>query len=185
MHRTILFLIFALCGIHSAYGQVYTVRPVGDFLSDYKGKYRIILATIEQSELPLPQRLALYEEEMTKLKTQFKTERKAEYESKSTTLSKGHSCTSGSSGGVKNCGWKCVDAPTAHLYTKADWIRVDGTNKGTKVSEDGSSACLKMTVAGEGRNHGTLHAIFKYRPESILSLIDSETRELFNQVILP
>lgn len=184
--KQILFFIFSLLALPFAgYAQSYAVRPVSDFLQPYKDKHRIILNAIEaRTDLTISQKLVLYENEVSKIKGEFRTARKAEYQSKSIELSKEHSCTSGSSGGVKNCDFKCVYAPVANMYTRADWIRVDGTNKGTMVAPDGSSACLKMTVAGKGRNAGTLFATFKYKPESISTLVDNEVVELFNQIVM-
>ena len=69
------------------------------------------------------------------------------------------------------------------MYTRKDWIRVEGTNKGTDVSADGSSAGLNMTVAGKGKNKGTLFATFKFKPESISTIVDKETVDLFNEII--
>ncbi len=167
-----------------ASAQDYAVQPLSNFLQTYKDKHSIILSAVEaRTDLTITQKLMLYESEITKIKEEFRTSRRSEYQSKSVQLSVSHSCTSGSSGGVKNCGYKCVAAPNSNMYTRVDWIKVDGTNKGTNVAADGSSACLKMTVAGKGRNKGTLYATFRYNPDSISRLVDSDTTELFNQVI--
>ena len=164
--------------------QDYSVKPLSDFMQPYKDKHRIILKAIEdRTDLTIAQKLVLYESEMSKLKEEFRSARKAEYRSKSVELSVEHSCTSGSSGGVKKCGYKYVSAPNSNMYTRTDWIRVVGTNKGTTVAADGSSAGLNMTVAGKGRNAGTLYAVFRYKPESISTLVDKETVDLFNEIV--
>ncbi|WP_207536292.1 hypothetical protein [Desertivirga arenae] len=166
-------------------GQNYSVAPLKDFLQPNKDKHRIILKAIEdRTDLTIAQKLVLYESEMSKLKEAFRTARKTEYQSKEVTLSVEKSCTSASSGGVKDCGYGTVNAPNSDMYTRTDWIKVIGTNKGTTVAPDGSSAGLKMTVAGKGRNFGTLYATFRYKPESISTLVDKETVDLFNQVVL-
>lgn len=175
-----LFLIFA----SNAYAaESYSVKPLGDFLQTYKDKHRIILSDIEASQLPLAEKLVKYEQEMSKLKNEFRTARKAEYESKSVVLSVEKSCTKGNSGGVKDCGWASVYAPNSDMYTRTDWIRVEGTNKGTGVSADGGFASLRMTRASAGRNAGTLFATFRYKPASVATLIDKETTDLFTQVV--
>lgn len=175
---------FVLALTSKAYAQNYAVKPTSDYLQTYKDKHRLVLNDIEgRDTLTLAQKLVLYEKEIAKLKDEFRTIRKNEYESKSTELSVTHSCTKGYSGGVKNCQWKEVSAPNSNMYTRKDWIRVEGTNKGTDVNADGSKATLLMTRAGRGRNVGTLYAIFRYRPENIAALIDKETTELFNQVV--
>lgn len=156
------------------------VAPVTQYIGKYKDSRRIILEAIQQSSLPIPERLALYEQEMEKLRVEFRAERRAEFQSKSVEVSQGHSCSSGSSGGVKNCGWKCASSPSPELYTLADWVKTSGTNKGVSVSD--SQACIKMTVAGKGRNAGSITATFKYRPEVIASRVDNDTKELFNLI---
>jgi hypothetical protein len=162
--------------------EQYQVKPLTDFLPVYKDKHRIIVRAIEdRDDLSIEEKLQLYELEVGKLKTQFSSDRKAEYESKSIELSVGHSCTSSSSGGVKNCGWKCVTAPVEGLYTIKEWTRVEGTNKGVSVSAN--QACLKMTVSGSGRNSGTLFATFKYEPTFISTTTEKETISLFNLII--
>ena len=165
-------------------GQAVSVTPVTEFYQTYKDKHRIILDAIEaRTDLSISAKLILYGEEIGKLKNEFRDARRAEYQSKSVELSVQHSCTSGSSGGVKDCKWKSVSAPNSSMYTRTDWIRVEGTNKGTSVDPDGSSASLRMTVAGKGRNAGTLFALFKYRPEDIVRLVEQESTSMFNQIV--
>lgn len=160
------------------------VKPIEDYLSDYKGKYTIILKAIETMppDTPISDRLAFYDTEMGKLKASFKELRTKEYESKSFNGSVTNSCTSGSSGSVKNCGYAYTYAPNKDMYTTEGWTSVKGTNKGVVISDEGRSAGLKMTVAGRGRNEGTLTAIFKYHPDKITINVDRETAKLFNMV---
>jgi hypothetical protein len=158
----------------------YEVFPVGHYLSEYKDKHRIIVRDIESRPIPLPERLELYEQEMKKLKNQFRKVRQAEYESKSIEVSKGHSCTSKKPGGKKNCGWKCALAPTSDLYTRKEWVRTTGTNKGLQVSA--SQACIKMTVSGRGTNKGTVYATFRYRPDVITKRVERDVFDLFNLI---
>ena len=184
IRKTLAVVVFALTSSIYVWAQDYSVKPVTDFLQPYKDKHRIILKAIEDSTgLTIAQKLVLYESEMSILKEGFRTGRKEEYQSKSVELSVEHSCTSGSSGGVKNCYFKYIYAPNVNMYTRADWIRVEGTDKGTIVAPDGSSAGLNMTVAGKGRNAGTLYATFRYKPESVSTLVDKETINLFNEIV--
>lgn len=184
VRKKIALLAFIVTNIICISAQDYSVRPLSGFLQPYKDKHGIILKSIEDNpNLTITQKLVFYESEMSKLKEEFRSERRAEYQSKSVELSVTHSCTSGSSGGVKDCGYKYINAPNGNMYTRTDWIRVSGTNKGTTVAADGSSAGLRMTVSGSGRNAGTLHATFRYRPESISTLVDKETVDLFNEIV--
>ena len=176
---SIAFIFLAFAGK----AQDYAVKPITSFTTEYQGKHKLILNYIEsRNDLNLQQRLTLYGNELTKLKNEFLEVRKADYTEKRTRLSVRHTCTKGSSGGVKDCGWNCVSAPIAYLYTTADQISVEGDNKGTRIDGDGANACLHMTRAGKGKNDGTLTAIFRYRPESILSLLEKDTADLFEIV---
>lgn len=174
--------VFTFCIISSfsLFAQDYAVSPIENFFTEYRDKHKIIFDYIAlQTDWTLAQRTAFYETEMAKLKTKFKTDRQAEYESKSTVRTVTNTCTSKSSGSTKKCGDKCVSAPSADLYTQKKWLKVVGDNKGTYVKSNGSTACLKMSVAGKGKNKGTLHAVFRYRPERITALIDKELVAIF------
>lgn len=95
----------------------YLVTPVNNYLPQLKDKHRIILEYIQGLPVgtPIEQRMQLYNIEIEKLKSQFSSTRKNEYSSKSVELSVEHSCTSSSSGGVKNCGFRCIGAPALGL----------------------------------------------------------------------
>jgi hypothetical protein len=165
--------------------KTYEVKPLTDFLTEYKDKHRIILRAIQQlgTEIPISERMRIYEEEVGKLKIEFSIIRKAEYESKSIELSVEHSCTSKSSGGKKDCKEKCVYAPVPGLYTTKKWIRVvvsEGESKGVTVFDD--KACIRMSVAGKGRNAATLYATFYYMPSFIASNVEKDVIQLFNLV---
>jgi hypothetical protein len=181
-NHALVIIILLILKSNFAVSQASGVKPLTDFVQTYKDKHRIILKSIERrTDLSISQKLVLYESEISNIKNEFRSNRTREYQSIKVQRSVGHSCTSGKSGGVKQCGFKYVNAPT-NMYTRTDWIKVTGTNKGTKVASDGSSAGLNMTVAGKGRNAGTLYATFRYKPESISMLVDNETIELFNLI---
>lgn len=175
------FLIGFTLQVHA---QNYSVKPADDFVADLKNQHRIIMTEVEKrDDLTLPQKLALLESETNKLKTKFKKNRTAEYKSKSTKLSVSHSCTSKSSGGVKNCKTKCVSAPSPDLYTTRNWIKLQGKSKGISVDPTGRAACLRMTVAGKGHNAGTITATFKYKPDRIVELVDKDMTYVFTKVV--
>jgi hypothetical protein len=180
----IAFMSFFLVQSNSTTAQnnAASVKSLSDFLQTYKDKHQIILKSVEDTNLTITQKLMLYESEMGNLKEEFKVDRRAEYQSKSVKLSVAHSCTSGSHGGVKKCGYKYVLAPK-NMYTRTNWVKVTGTNKGISIGSEGSFAGLNMTVAGKGTNSGTLTAIFRYKPESIAKLVDEETINLFNRIV--
>jgi hypothetical protein len=160
--------------------QNYLVKPLSDYLGPLELKHSNLIKSIEEkTSLSNSEKLNFYQNELNKLKEEFKIDRKAEYESKSVEMSVSHSCTSSSSGSSKNCGFKYVYAPNKDLYTRREWVTVKGTNKGITVAADGSNAGLKMTVAGKGRNSGTLTATFRYRPEEISNFLVVEIIELF------
>lgn len=157
------------------------VSAVTTYIGKYKDSRRIILEAIQRrDDLSIPERLALYEQEMEKLRMLFRTERRAEFDSKSVQVSQDHSCTSKSSGGKKDCGWKCATSPSPDLYTKDECVTTNGTNKGLTIS--GDQACIKMTVAGKGRNAGSVTATFKYRPDVIARRLEDDVKELFNLI---
>jgi len=167
----------------SVSAQSYAVEPLSVFLQSYKEKLRIAMNAIEpRMDLTVSQKMLLYEAEVSKIKSAFRVARKEEYQSKAVELSVAKKCESSSSGGKKDCGVACVSAPAEYLYTRRDWIRVDGTNKGVTVTPDGSIACLHMTVAGRGLNEGTLYAVYRYKPGSILTLVENDVANLFIQL---
>lgn len=148
-------------------------KPLEEYFPAFKDKHKIILKFIESRSptTPIDELMRLYEEEMVKLKNEFRKQRVQEYRDKSITISRGHSCTNGVSGRVKDCGYKYIDAPTGG-YTIRDWVRVDGTNKGVDFSS--TRVGLRMTRAGKGRNYGTLIATFKYHPDYIFREVETD-----------
>ena len=101
--------------------QTYVVKPFESYLEIYKSQYNMIYSSIEsRTDLTLSEKLQLLTTELNKIKSKFKSERKAEYESKSVELSVAHSCTKGFSGGKKDCGYKYVNAPLPSFYTKPE-----------------------------------------------------------------
>ncbi|AKK71883.1 MULTISPECIES: hypothetical protein [Chryseobacterium] len=171
--------LFIMCSAQ----KDYEVKPYTAYLSEYKPYYTMMYSEIQEMNIPLSEKLKLLNDGLLNLKTKFKKDRKSEFESKSVELAVTNWCTSKSSGGKKNCGYSYVSAPSPAFYTTNGWIRVVGTNKGTSVAADGSSAGLKMTVAGKGKNKGTLYAVFKYRPDYTVKAVEDDTDKLFSLII--
>jgi hypothetical protein len=162
----------------------YLPSDVKTHLAEYSGKYKIILAEAKNPKdpsIPMEERLARFQAQLDQLRNEFGGKRTKEYQSKSTSRSVSHSCTKKSSGGKKDCGYKCVDSPSPDLYTTRQWVKVAGDDKGTSISE--TQACLRMTRAGKGRNAGTLTARFEYKPASISRLVRRDTDVLFQLVV--
>jgi hypothetical protein len=161
----------------------WVVKNMSDYKGVYKDKRRIILEAIDRlpQNTPMSERMAMYDREMNNLKKGFRAERLAEYQSKQVSITTGHSCTSRSSGGVKNCGWKCSAAPnTSLLYTTKEWVSYAGTVKGSRINK--AEACIKMTVAGKGQNKGSVSAAFRYQPEVVATLLNQEVEQLVNLI---
>ncbi|QAT84196.1 hypothetical protein EJ065_2624 [Corallococcus coralloides] len=180
MSPALVLLTFAL--LSNADTPSYIPPDVSVHVAEFGGKYRIILEAAKDPAVPLEERLVRFQTQLAELRGEFVERRAKEYRGKSLTLSVEHSCTSGASGGVKDCGVKCVSSPSEHLYTSQPWVSVAGTNKGTSVSE--TQACLRMTVAGKGRNAGTLTARYEYRPASVESLSQRDADALFRLIAL-
>jgi hypothetical protein len=160
----------------------YPVKPVTEYLAEYKDKHRIIRKAVDDSGQPPAERIAMYEREMGKLKDQFRKIRRSDYETSSVEVIKGHSCTNGRRGEVADCGWKCAESPDkVNLYTRAEWVRWTGTVRGREVR--GTNACIKMTRAGRGMNRGGVWATFRYRPEAIKKLVEDDLVSLFTTIV--
>ncbi|WP_294284498.1 hypothetical protein [uncultured Chryseobacterium sp.] len=186
MEKLLMTTFFTVSIWSSAQGiqKEYEVKPYMFYLSEYKSYYEMVYSQVESNpDLSLAEKLKRLNEEISKLKNKFRKVRKTEFESKSTELSVSHSCTKENSGGIKDCGYKYVSAPSPAFYTTKEWISVEGDNKGAVVSGDGSSAGLKMTIAGKGTNTGVLYAVYKYRPNYIEVTVKEDTDKLFDKVI--
>ncbi|MDH7444797.1 hypothetical protein [Aquimarina sp. 2201CG14-23] len=137
------------------------LKPLPSYFDEYKLKRDLILLEVAQrTDLSVDERYELFFDEIHKLTNRFFKIRVNDYKVVKITVSKGHSCTSDQPGNVKDCGWKCVVAPRPFMFIYDNQVNVVGDNKGVKIY--GTKACLKMTVAGRGRNAGTIYATFKY-----------------------
>jgi len=159
-----------------------TVQPLSEFLESYKDKYRIISEEIESmTELSFAEKLALYDTETSKLKEDFKANRKSEYLSKTAKRAKRFTCTGTHVRNSTDCAPVTIDAPSNNMYTKTEWIKVEGSNQG-KVDLDNSSVTLRIKATGKRTYKGVLYATFKYKPENVPAIVNQETTDLFNQM---
>ncbi|WP_175016944.1 hypothetical protein [Massilia sp. YMA4] len=156
----------------------YEVPPLSNYVGEYRDKRRVVLEAIEAMPPDIDARMAEYDRRIGKLRDDFRVARLAEYKAVNPERIVEHSCTSESSGGVKNCGWKCTASPSPDHFAAPETVRVDGTNKGTRI--DGGAACLKMTVAGKGRNAGVLHVNYRFQPAVVERRLNDETKRLFD-----
>lgn len=147
-------------------------------VAEYRDKRRVILEAIERMNAPISERLAAYDREIGKLRDAFRAIRRTEYEAVDAERTVEHSCTKGSSGGVKDCGWKCTVSPSEDVHPIASTIWVKDTNKGTRI--DGGAACLKMTRASQGRNWGRLHVKYRFKSDVLERRLNDDTKRLFD-----
>ncbi|SNR14726.1 hypothetical protein [Tenacibaculum jejuense] len=138
------------------------LKPLSSHYPHYRRVKEIVLEeAYRRIDLPVSERIELFYRNMDIQFDNFKKKiRPKEYSKVRLFRSKYHSCTSAVPGRVKDCGWKCIPKPPGPLIPYN--IKVAGDNKGTK-SKNGT-VCLKMTVAGKGKNKGTISATFKYPP---------------------
>lgn len=161
------------------------VRKIDYYKPAYKAKYTDILVWVEQNmqnELPST-RFAFIDAQVDLLRGQFKAEREIDYSSKTVVLSVDHSCTKGSSGGTKDCGWKYVGANHPGIYTLVTDLRLEGQAKRYGVYSDGAVIGIKQSKSGKGRIYGRIFGTFRYRPSYILEKIEEDSINLFANII--
>jgi len=160
-----------------------SVSPLSDFLETYEQKHSVISKNIEEkTTLTFDEKLLLYQNEVTKLKEDFKAKRKAEYLSKTARRAKRLTCTGTHTRNSTICEPVYIKAPNSDMYTEKDWIKVEGSgNIETTIGSD-SSISMSMKVNGKRTNKGVVYATFKYKPESIPAIIDQEIIELFSKM---
>lgn len=155
--------------------------PVDSYVLEYKNYNKLIVEKVSRMDtLSATEQRQKIKEELALLKQEFVDSRWKDYE-RVAILIKGelHTCESGSSGGVKECGEKCVTIPYG-MHTKSAWVTVEGVNKGITFSD--KKVCLNMTVAGKGSNSGRLKVICKYKSDYIKKSVEKDQIWLFNQL---
>lgn len=182
--KSVFLAIFALLLTNSicVSAQGSLVKPLSDFLTDYKEKNHVISEEIkEMTDISFAEKLALYENKVAKIKESFKNKRKEEYLSKSITRAKRFNCEGTHVRKATKCLYE-VKAPNENMYTKKDWIEIKGTDVPVSVNTDDYSTKIGMTVSGKKKIDLTVYATFKYKSESIPSMVDKDMLELFDQI---
>jgi len=179
----LLLVVVFLTNSGSVFAQDYAVKPLSDFLQAYKEKHLVISKGLEDSNMAFSKKLAIYEGKISELKENFKTSRKSEYELKSVKRAKRHSCVGTNTRGVTDCDAVFIKAPNEQMYTKKEWIKIEGTDKAETMVIDSSTVSLKMTATGKRTNKGVVYTIFKYKPELIAGIVEKETTDLFDQIM--
>ncbi|WP_412067050.1 hypothetical protein [Rubrivirga sp. IMCC43871] len=159
------------------------VRPVEDYLTEYRAKKDTIVKTIQNDpDLSLPEKLQAIERELNNLRDDFSEERTEEYESKSVTKSKNFSCTKGNSGGSKICKDGCVSSPHPGMYTTRQWTTFGGSGRNHRIGSGGRSACLDIKISGRGRKTASITSVFRYNPSYVRTEVLQDVTDLFNMM---
>tara|TARA_R110002111_G_scaffold119225_2_gene182128 strand:+ start:520 stop:1098 length:579 start_codon:yes stop_codon:yes gene_type:complete len=175
-------LIFTVFSTIATGQQILEPQPMDGYQTQYQSKWTALVANLkDRADLSFPEKLALYEREITSLKQQFGAERSKEYQSMTVTLTADHACKGRPSGTAKNCGYKCVERPNENMYTTDDWITYTGDSKGQIKNE--AKACLKLEARGSGKTEGRVSAVFKYRTSYIDYKVAKDADELFNSFL--
>jgi len=184
--KTLTALSLFLMSSLGIFAQGSSVKPLENFLEIYKDKNTVISKEIENnSDISFKEKLALYQSKISKLKEDFKMQRKREYFSKNITRAKRFNCEGVHTRKVTNCSY-IIKAPNDNMYTKAEWIEVKGLDKDKDlqiVTED-VNTYAKMKAAGKKKMQATIYATFKYKADSVSEMVDKETSELFSNLVL-
>ncbi len=161
-----------------------TIAPqsMSGYKTQYQAKWSSLVSELkDRADLSFPQKLALYEREITSLKHQFAAERAKEYQALEVTLTANHVCKGRPSGIPKNCGFKCVERPNENMYTTDKWISFSGDSMGELQNE--AKACLKLEARGRGNKEGSVSAVFKYRTSYIDYKVAQDADALFSSFL--
>ena len=159
--------------------EVNKSRSVDEYQNIYKAKWTSLVESLEQrTDLSFVQKLATYEQEVSKLKKQYAQERMGEYNDSEVTLSVDHDCKGRPSGSTKNCGYRCVERPNEDMYTKPEWVSFSGDYMKEIINEE--KACFKLEAKGNIQKEGTVKATFKYRNSFVDYKTVDDATELFD-----
>ena len=184
--KTLIVLPIFLMSSIGLFAQGSSVKPLANFLEIYKDKNTVISKEVENNtDISFTEKLKVYENRISKLKEEFKAQRKKEYFSKELTNAKRYSCEGVHVRKVTNCNY-VVKAPNDKMYAKSEWVEVKGLDqdKSIQIVTEGSSPIIKMTAAGKKKIDVTVFTKFKYKSESIAEMVDKETSELFSNLAL-
>ena len=160
-----------------------SVQPVVAYFPEYSGLYEVLLeSTIRNPDMSTDERLRRFSEGLKKLREQFRTQRADEYKSKAWLSHwKSHSCTKGSSGGTKRCGWKYIDAPLPGMITKAGEVEHDGRGK-VRIKNNGQRVGIYLEKSGRGKKKGKIRATFRFSNSYISGAVERDQEDLFLMV---
>lgn len=159
--------------------EVNKPRSVEEYQVIYKEKWTALVGSLEQrTDLSFVQKLATYEQEVSKLKKQYAQERMGEYNDSEVTFSIDHMCKGRPSGSTKNCGYRCVERPNEDMYTKEEWVSFSGDYMDEIINEE--KACFKLEAKGNTKKEGTVTATFKYRNSFVDYKTVDDATELFD-----
>ena len=183
--KTLIVLLIFLMSSTGLFAQGSSVKPLANFLEIYKDKNTVISKEVENNtDISFTEKLKVYENRISKLKEEFKAQRKKEYFSKELTNAKRYSCEGVHVRKVTNCNY-VVKAPNDKMYAKSEWVEVKGLDQeNIQIVTEGSSPLIKITAAGKKKIDVTVFVKFKYKSESITEMVDKETSELFSNMAL-
>lgn len=179
-------LIAFLFGVIKVTAQDHLAKPLSVFLEDYKERESLIFKEIDDNNknLSFDQKLIVYNNELSKLKEDFKKKRKLEYQLKSVKRARKSACKGTHIRRVTDCESVLVKAPNKYMYTTEKWAQVnkEGQNNSIKVFVDSSFVSLKISSTGMKVNKASVYTIFKYKPNVIDAIVEKETTELFQEI---
>ena len=154
-------------------------KSVEEVQQQYKAKWLALVEGLEQrTDITFLQKMATYEQEVSKLKKQYAEERVGEYNDSEQTLSVTHQCKGRAGGSTKSCGYRCVERPDEDMYTKEEWVTFSGDYMKETVNEE--KACFKLEAKGNTKKEGTVTATFKYRNSFVDYKTVDDATELFD-----
>lgn len=156
--------------------------PLDNYKVEYRSQWQQLLNKVEdENGLSFIEKLAIYQPGIDQLKQQFIKQRRNDYQMISVDLSAHHSCRGRPSGTAKNCGYKCVERPNENMFTKDEWVKIDGDVMDEIRNE--AKACIKVIIRGTGKNEANVTATFKYRNSYIDYKVAEDANTLFNQLL--
>lgn len=163
-------------------GTIPPVIPLDVYLPSLKSKHRLLINSInEQDNLTIDEKYQLYDEEVVKLRTSFEVTRNLEYSRIRVKQQADHSCTKGSSGGTKNCGWKYVNSPGDNMVTDRSTFYVSIAVSETIIND--TNAGIRLQRSGKGRTYAIFSIYYVYSQADINGRVSNEWINLYNNMV--
>lgn len=154
-------------------------RPIEEIQAEYKQKWSSLVASLEQrNDISFLQKLAAYDQGVSRLKKEYAQARVAEYEKSEVTVTVDHECKGRPSGTTRNCGFRCAERPNEDMFTTEEWVTFTGDVMKENVSEE--KACFKLEAKGNTKKTGSVTATFKYRGSFVDYKMIDDAEKLFN-----